>query len=411
MQSAGAAKRIGASPSRRSRCASPLPHLRRLSVLLAAILVSASIALAHDGTSYGGVYRSRDAGATWLGIDVGLFLRSAASAAVDPTDPAHLLLGTDAGLLRSSNGGRSWAFEPVGDVSVPVTAVAFGGDGKTALVAGPGGVYRWNGSEWSRSDVPPSAAPAREILSEVATGRYYLLGRTRLFVSEDDGRTFRRVADDLPSNAQMTAVAVLSASSDGIAGIVDDRVMVSTDGGRHWADRAPAPRVDVVTADVQVPGRLWSAAAEQLFMSDDVGLTWRKVGRPLPDPGTEIRGIAADGAGEVLVTTTQRGMYRSTDGGQSWAAQAGGLPAHQEAGALIRDPAEPATLLALYSLVPYGELWRGAVAAADDVARRAAWHNSAMLVGAAVLFLVGMGLLRLLVRRRRAPESLTGAST
>jgi len=68
----------------------------------------AGSASAHDASSYGGVFRSRDLGAAWLNADVGLFLNAALVIAVDPRDSSHLLVGTDLGILSSHNGGRSW---------------------------------------------------------------------------------------------------------------------------------------------------------------------------------------------------------------------------------------------------------------------------------------------------------------
>src|SRR6201999_131185 len=98
-------------------------------------------ATAHDGTSYGGVYRSRDLGATWLGVDVGLFLRSAIAVAVDPRDPARLLLGTELGLLATRNGGRQWASEAGELITGPVTGLGFAADGETAVAGGAAGVF------------------------------------------------------------------------------------------------------------------------------------------------------------------------------------------------------------------------------------------------------------------------------
>ena len=77
----------------------------------AAAGVRAATPQAHDASSYGGVFRSRDFGATWLNADVGLFLNAPLAVAVDPQDSVHLLMGTDLGLYSSHNGGRSWTFE------------------------------------------------------------------------------------------------------------------------------------------------------------------------------------------------------------------------------------------------------------------------------------------------------------
>jgi len=62
--------------------------VRWLTIWLACVVsLLAGSASAHDASSYGGVFRSRDLGAAWLNADVGLFLNAALVIAVDPRDP------------------------------------------------------------------------------------------------------------------------------------------------------------------------------------------------------------------------------------------------------------------------------------------------------------------------------------
>src|SRR3989442_8432914 len=80
---------------------------------------------------------------------------------------------------------------------------------------------------------------------------------------------------------------------------------------------------------------------------------------PLPEPNTSVRGISA--SGDVVVVTTDRGIFRASDGGERWTPLVDNLPAHLEAGPLVRDPSEPARLFAGFAVTPYPELWRRAV--------------------------------------------------
>jgi photosystem II stability/assembly factor-like uncharacterized protein len=99
-------------------------------------------ASSHDASSYGGVFRSRDLGATWLNADVGLFLNAALIIAVDPHDSSHLLAGTDLGILSSHNGGRSWVPEARDVIIGEVFALAFSPDGALVMCASASGVFR-----------------------------------------------------------------------------------------------------------------------------------------------------------------------------------------------------------------------------------------------------------------------------
>jgi len=129
--------------------------------------------------------------AAWLNADVGLFLNAALVIAVDPRDPSDLLVGTDLGILSSHNGGRSWVPEARDVIIGAVFAVAFSPDGELAMCAAASGVFRRERGGWLRAEAPESAIPARALVAGPTSNRFYLLGRSRLFASEDGGRTGR----------------------------------------------------------------------------------------------------------------------------------------------------------------------------------------------------------------------------
>ena len=335
----------------------------RVVVLAALTLTAVSAARAHDASAYGGLFRSLNLGGTWLNADVGLFLNGALTVAVDPRDPNHLLMGTDVGLLSSRNGGRSWSPEAPGLIMGAVFAIAFSSDGGTAICGAPTGIFRLARGFWTRAAAPDGAVPAREVAFGSAPDRIYLLGNGSLFISEDGGQSFHRLREGLRGADRITAFAVAMQAGELLFAVIDGKIMASDNGGKEWRQRAVGlggDPVDTVLLDRAVPGRLWAASGDRIFVTDDRGLRWRPAGRPLPEPGTNVRGIAADDAASTVVVTTDRGLYRSTDGGRSWALKEDNLPTHLEAGPLIRDPNEMQTLYAGYSLLPYPELWRAA---------------------------------------------------
>src|SRR5207247_4312644 len=81
------------------------------SALAPVILLWSSVASAHDASAWGGLFRSSDQGATWFLASPGAYPMAAIALAVSSTDANHLLLATDAGVLRSRNGGRDWTRE------------------------------------------------------------------------------------------------------------------------------------------------------------------------------------------------------------------------------------------------------------------------------------------------------------
>jgi len=360
---------------------------------------------AHDASSYGGLFRSRSMGAAWLNADVGLFLNAALVVAVDPRDSNHLLMGSDSGLFASGNGGRSWTPEAPTLISGAVFAVAFSSDGSTVLCAAPGGIFRNTSGSWTRSDAPAGATPSRGITFSTTTGRAYLLGRDRLFASSDGGARFTPLGGNADEATGFVTFAMLPGATDTLFAVARGRLMISTDGGHHWRERpvsATGEPVDAVVVDPAVPGRVWAASADQLHVSNDGGVKWQTVGVPLPEAHTAVRGIASDPTATTLVVTSHRGTYRSTDAGVHWALEEGNLPVHLEAGPLARDPANPGILYVVYSLIPYPELWRGALDGSNLLARVEPMDLIGGLAFLLLLSLSGFLLVAWLTRRRRA---------
>jgi photosystem II stability/assembly factor-like uncharacterized protein len=388
-----------------------MPRMARVLLFLALAASAAPMpGSAHDASAYGGLFRSRSMGGAWLNADVGLYLNAALTVAVDPRDPNHLLMGSDSGLWASVNGGRSWAQEAPTLISGAVFAVAFSPDGAIVLCVAPGGVYRNSDGRWGRSDAPTEATPGRGIVFDAASGRIYLLGRDRLFTSDDGGARFARVAGDADDAADLETFAILRGPPETLFAIAHGRLMVSTNGGRRWRQRPvgdTAEPVETVIPDPAVAGRVWVAAANRLHVSSDGGVNWQAIGSVLPESHTVVRGIAADPTATTLVVTTHRGTYRSTDAGAHWMLEEGNLPVHLEAGPLARDPANPSILYIVYSLVPYPEVWRSALEGSNLLARV---DSMDLLGGLAFLLLLSLGSILLVVWLARQRRDIAGTA-
>ena len=97
-------------------------------------------------------------------------------------------------------------------------------------------------------------------------------------------------------------------------------------------------------------------------------------------------------------------MFRSIDGGQTWNQVESTLPVHLESGSLIRDPHDPATLYAGFSLSPYGEMWRRAEQGGSLLAQLDPVSLAGGLAFLVFLIVIGIATTRWLVRRFRGPD-------
>jgi photosystem II stability/assembly factor-like uncharacterized protein len=353
------------------------------------LLLWAGPARSHDPSAWGGLFRSRDRGATWVSANRGQFVSGAIALAISPTDSNHLLLGAESGLLRSRNGGRDWIIEPPTVVVGPVFSLAFSEDGQQTLVSTGLGIFRGEAdNSWRATSTPEGTTPARAILRSGTAGRVYLAGWTGLFRSNDWGAFWSSAADGLPPEPA-TALLVMDGSPETIYAIVQGGIWASTDGARSWAKRGAgtsASNFEALAADTTQAARLLAAGGNRLFRSDDGAASWLPVGRPFPEPSTTVHGITANEEG--IVITADRGLYRTVDDGESWTLITQNLPTHLEAGPLVRDPLDPATVYAGFSLIPYVELWRRA---ADRDGAFALVSITSLVGGVVFLVIVALG--------------------
>ena len=85
-----------------------------------------------------------------------------------------------------------------------------------------------------------------------------------------------------------------------------------------------------------------------------LGAEWRAVGKPIDETSALARAMAI--GGKVIVIATDRGVFRSADGGERWEPPRESLPAHVAARVLVGDARNPASLYAGFALTGYEEL-------------------------------------------------------
>jgi len=318
---------------------------------------------AHDASGWGGLFRSTDGGATWFQANQGRLVAGALAVAVDSADANHLLMGTDAGLLATRNGGLDWQDAATGP-SGPVFAVAIASE-RHQLAVNDRGLYHSNGDDtWHPLPLPAGVSPVRALVSDPRTNGLYLLGWKGLFYSEDWGTTWAPLDSGLPEAAVTSLVIVRTpAGGDLLVCIANGQVWATDASARNWQRfnaGLPGGQMQVLAADPS-GDVLWAAGDDRVYRSESREQAWQAVGQPLPDSPTEIRGLAMSPDHRRLILSTHRGVYTTLNNGATWSAPTDNLPGHLEAGPLIHDPADPRILYVGFALTPYDEQWRRVV--------------------------------------------------
>ncbi len=277
------------------------------------------------GATGGGVWKTTDAGKTWLPVSDGFFRTgSVGSIAVAPSDPNVVYVGMGEGCIRGnvSHGDGVWKSSDAGRT-------------------------------WKHAGLPLSRHIPRirvhprnpDIAWAAVLGAIFNAGEERgVYKTTDGGKTWRRVlyrndragAVDLaldPSNPNVLYAALWDVRRTPWSlesGGPGSGLFRSADGGETWTEITRNPglpkgligRIGVSVSGAN-PDRVWAQVEAEdggLFRTDDAGKTWRRVNdnRNLRQRAWYYTHIHADPANPDRVYAQNVQFWRSDDGGATF---------------------------------------------------------------------------------------------
>jgi photosystem II stability/assembly factor-like uncharacterized protein len=245
------------------------------------------------------------------------------SLAVDPRRRNVVFAGGSAGrLLRSVDGGRTWAQAGRGLPAENILALAFSEKGDALyLSTDRSGLFRSvdEGQTWLPMGGPP-LFPSRavRITPDPGTGALYAATDGRGVLISFDGLNWAEFNEGLASK-KITSVlgspsepgTLLAASSE--EGVYRSRM------GKPWqkiAIPAPTEFVQLMVSDGRA--NLYIAAENTLLRSTDWGDKWEKAGAGLPEKPVTRLFVDPFGDPVVYAIVEGEGLYRSADHGSTF---------------------------------------------------------------------------------------------
>ncbi|HYU33162.1 MAG TPA: YCF48-related protein [Thermoanaerobaculia bacterium] len=265
--------------------------------------------------TYGGLYRSRDAGGSWEKIDVAI---SGTSPRIvfDPSAPERLWLASLDGVFVSEDGGDTWTS---------------GNQSRPGLAVGAFAVSR--------------------------SGVLYALQETNktIWRSADHGATWKR-AGRIPEEFTVHALEVSPDETALYAG-GDQGFYRSTDRGNTWIRRAPVQRRDsvlslAVTSDAVYSGLLYRGIAK----SADRGFTWKLANQGLSALSVLSAAIAPSDPRVLYVSAEGPMVLRTENGGLTWKEGSGGKNFPR----LLKLSVDPRDARQVEGVGDFGQFWRSA---------------------------------------------------
>lgn len=295
----------------------------------------------------GGVYRSRNDAVSWESLNNGISITQFyAGVSLHPTDTTIVLGGTQDNGTLEANGTGIWS-------------VVHGADGGFTAIDHVNPLYSWAETQWASGsgfagprlrtgngsferrvngiDTNDRALFIPPLVMDPNNPQTLYFGTYRIYRTTSRGAIWGTISPDLtvgPStNGRISAIAPSESDPATIwVGASNSNVQVTRDNGVTWNLRnAGLPRryVTDIAVDAEDPETAVLSVSGfdsgHVFRTADGGVTWADISGDLPN--VPVLAVLTDPAlGDAIYIGTDLGVFRTFDTGASWEPFMDGLP-------------------------------------------------------------------------------------
>jgi photosystem II stability/assembly factor-like uncharacterized protein len=294
--------------------------------------VGADVVLIANGDGW--LFRSTDRGVTWnrvtLPYNEGSWRSSAFQFLFDRSHPRHVFYAQGMGLFVSTDDGVTWFRSIPENRIAAVDAIIQLSSRLYALGTLPATtmekiyVSHDEGSTWDEVPSPPSIPYLSHLSSASTDATAFLAPDIRIYSTSNF--TSYGFVDSGISNSPVSILAAVDGRL--VAGLGDGRInsdsalFSSSDSGKSWSS-LNFPNSFI--ADVAGGGGALFIATREKGLFRRMGAKWEQVGGSIGSAPTAIA-VAPNAPAVLYAGTTELGVFKSTDGGNTWFRVSVGLP-------------------------------------------------------------------------------------
>jgi photosystem II stability/assembly factor-like uncharacterized protein len=280
--------------------------------------------------------------------------------------------------LRSGYEHRALLLLKATDIAATSSATAPPAPYRNGVVAPVRGAPDWNGAgpgaAYGARAARGGGAARRAALAAGTLGLLFVAAVAAIYLVGNRSQSDQRAVATL-DGVGPRALAFSAAEAGRVFLASAAGLLTSADAGATWRPVASLDRaLRAVTVSPARPGRVYAVGPGAVLASDDGGQTWEA--RPITlteaaaqtGGAADTRALAVDpgDAERLWIAVEGSGLFRSDDGGRSWAQTAATAPANVTALAAVVPAGTPAGLAGEAPLLYLASATEGVLATADE---------------------------------------------
>lgn len=275
----------------------------------------------YAGTRGGRVYMTEDGGGHWRDISQGIVGEDIVALAVDPDNPGIIYAATPDQLYVTTDAAGTWQAVPFSPARITAVTLAIGNPSLVYVATADGHLYYSSdrGATWLTS---LQAGDKLSALVSTSGGALYALSNGKVLRSDNQGRTWAYM-DNYLYKARGLCLAIHPRNPRQVLVGTTEGVHKSDDGRQTWynsSEGLPGTAIQALAYDPMETETLYAAAGATIYCSNDQGRTWQERGRISSELGGDILVFAPlpQDSQKLFASVGGAGLYRSSNGGQSW---------------------------------------------------------------------------------------------
>lgn len=243
-----------------------------------------------------------------------------------PNDSSAILVGTNRGIFKSTDGGKSWFEGNQGlynlDISViesdPIDNQVLYAGAKKGIFKSINGGESWD--EWFEETSGLEHTDITDLAIDPSNGqRIFAATQNEIFLSEDGGETWEEIFEKIPvkSGGLISSVHIISENPSNIFAGTESGLFKTTDGGLNWArfseEQLNHPVLSI-SSSMSSPHIILVATSSGLFRLSDNG---KNLDVYLPDKSVRFITNNPWQENEFIMASGNK-LYKSMNNGETW---------------------------------------------------------------------------------------------